>query len=101
MAEYIERETLLHEIELQRRASKASYPRRSFVVGDVITCIRTAPTADVAPVVHGYWIEVSRIEHDYETEIEEKCSECGRHVYRYDTQPQDNHCPTCGADMGF
>lgn len=57
------------------------------------------PTADAAPVVHGYWIEVSRIEHDYETEIEEKCSECGRHVYRYDTQPQDNFCPSCGALM--
>lgn len=61
--------------------------------------LRLAPTVDVAPVVHGYWIEVSRIEHDYETEIEEKCSVCGRHVYRYDTQPQDNFCPSCSAKM--
>lgn len=51
MDEYIKRETLLQEVAMQKAASKASYPRRSFVVGDVISCIRAAPAADVAPVV--------------------------------------------------
>ena len=61
-------------------------------------CIRTAPDADVAPP-HGEWILVGTNEHDYETSVEEKCSLCGRYVYRYDTQPQDNYCPNCGAKM--
>ena len=59
-----------------------------------------APAADVQPVVHGWWVEIGRNSHDYETSIEEKCSLCGRYVYRYDTQPQDNYCPNCGARMG-
>lgn len=61
--------------------------------------ILSAPTADVAPVVHGEWILVGTNEHVYETSVEEKCSLCGRYVYRYDTQPKDNFCPHCGADM--
>lgn len=51
MAEYIERKALIAEINLQKKSSKTSYPKRSFVVGDVLTCIYTAPAADVAPVV--------------------------------------------------
>lgn len=50
-----------------------------------------APTID--PVKNGEWVLVGTNEHDYETSVEEKCSLCGRYVYRYDTQPQDNYCP--------
>ena len=57
------------------------------------------PPADVAPIVHGRWVLVGTNEHDYETSVEEKCSLCGRYVYRYDTEPQDNFCPNCGAKM--
>ena len=57
------------------------------------------PTIEAAPVVHGKWIMVSKTKHDNETEIEEKCSKCNRHVYRYETQPKDNFCPSCGARM--
>lgn len=55
--------------------------------------------ADVAPVVHGEWILVCANAHHYDISVEEKCSVCGRYVYRYDTQPQDNFCPSCGARM--
>ena len=55
--------------------------------------------SDAVPVVRGEWVLVGTNEHDYETSVEEKCSLCGRYVYRYDTQPQDNFCPNCGADM--
>ena len=58
-----------------------------------------APTIDAAPVVHGRWILLGKNEHDYETSVEEKCSLCGRYVYRYDTELQDNYCPNCGAKM--
>ena len=62
-------------------------------------CVEEAPAADVAQVVHGRWILLGKNEHDYETSVEEKCSLCGRYVYRYDTELQDNYCPNCGAKM--
>ena len=62
--------------------------------------INNTPSADAVPVVRGEWILVGTNGHDYETSVEEECSLCGRYVYRYDTQPQDNFCPNCGARMG-
>ena len=62
-------------------------------------CVEEAPAADVAQVVHGRWILLGKNEHDYETSVEEKCSLCGRYVYRYDTELQNNYCPNCGARM--
>lgn len=51
------------------------------------------PAADVAPVVHGQWIE----DHDYL-----KCPECGVMV-KWDFTFFDignwNYCPNCGAKM--
>ena len=93
MPEYIERETrLTHAIALNN-----PYELGENVVP--VSDIEVAPAADVAQVVHGQWILVGTNEHDYETSVEEKCSLCGRYVYRYDTQPQDNFCPNCGAKM--
>ena len=68
-------------------------------IADMVLLVCDAPTIDAVPVVRGEWILVGTNEHDYETSVEEKCSLCGRYVYRYDTQPQDNFCPTCGAKM--
>lgn len=54
--------------------------------------VRELPTADVAPVVHGCWIEKPFL-----MGISRFCSKCGDNfgmphgVYRY--------CPTCGARM--
>lgn len=94
MAKYIERETLLtHAIALNN-------PHELGENVVPVSDIEEAPAADVQPVVHGWWVEIGRNSHDYETSIEEKCSLCGRYVYRYDTQPQDNYCPNCGARMG-
>lgn len=47
----ISRGALIAEINAQRRASKTSYPKRSFVVGDSLQCIYTAPAVDAVPVV--------------------------------------------------
>lgn len=46
------------------------------------------PAADVAPVRHGRWIELSRAS---------KCSECGFETGRY--EPPRRYCPECGALM--
>lgn len=52
------------------------------------------------PVRHGRWERIMEFNcNPYESEIEEKCSICGRCVQRYGAQPQDNYCPNCGAKM--
>ena len=62
--------------------------------------VRAAPVVDAEPVRHGRWeIVIVSTSNPYESEIEEKCSICGRFVQRYGTQPQDNFCPNCGAKM--
>ena len=93
MSEYIERETLLkHAIALNN-------PHELGENVVTVSDIEAAPAADVAQVVHGRWILLGKNEHDYETSVEEKCSLCGRYVYRYDTEIQDNYCPNCGCKM--
>lgn len=64
-----------------------------------VDAIESAPTLDYAPVRYGEWLFVESMENDYETEIAERCSLCGRFVYRYQGVPQDNYCPNCGALM--
>lgn len=62
--------------------------------------VKMAPAVDAEPVRHGRWeIVIVSTSNPYESEIEEKCSLCGRFVQRYGTQPQDNYCPNCGAKM--
>ena len=93
MSEYIEREALLkHAIALNN-------PHELGENVVPVSDIEAAPATDVAEVVHGRWILLGKNEHDYETSVEEKCSLCGRYVYRYDTELQDNYCPNCGAKM--
>jgi hypothetical protein len=94
MSEYIEREALIDWFRPYGQSDEP-IPFESLVeyARDV------APAADVAEVVHGRWILLGKNEHDYETSVEEKCSLCGRYVYRYDTELQDNYCPNCGARM--
>lgn len=105
MADYIEREALLKEIEQQKRSSKNSFPRQHFVVGDVMTCIRTFPAAEVAEVRHGRWnpeihhtyipVEYDQngdpILHEYTSF---RCSLCGRE------EPKEEPYCHCGARMG-
>ena len=82
MTEYIERAALKREL--------APYEENDFSQQmDVILAIVDAqPTADVAPVRHGRWIELSRAS---------KCSECGFETGRY--EPPRRYCPECGALM--
>lgn len=62
--------------------------------------VQMAQAVDAEPVRHGRWERIMEFNcNPYESEIEEKCSICGRCVQRYGTQPQDNYCPCCGAKM--
>lgn len=109
MDEYIKRETLLQEVAMQKAASKASYPRCSFVVGDVISCIRAEPAADVAPVVHGkwenkkgspvscYWTKDMKY---LMVQEEAYCSVCGEYLNASaEYTVEGTFCPHCGAKM--
>ena len=93
MDEYIKRETLLQEVAMQKAASKASYPRRSFVVGDVISCIRAAPASDVVPVAHGRWEPGDRI---CPVCKQDKFKDLDADIWADWTPP---YCPNCGAKM--
>ena len=84
---------------IEREALRDALYEADAITMKGIAIINQFPAADVAPVVRGEWVLVGTNEHDYETSVEEKCSLCGRYVYRYDTEPQDNYCPNCGAKM--
>ena len=58
------------------------------------------PTADVQPVKHGYWEELT----DYGGwgDTHYRCSVCGEEWYLEDGTPQQNNmnfCPRCGSRM--
>ena len=84
---------------IEREALRDALYKEDAITMKGVAIINQFPAADVAHVVHGEWVLVGTNEHDYETSVEEKCSLCGRYVYRYDTEPQDNYCPNCGAKM--
>lgn len=83
MAEYIEREGLMHEL--------GPYEENNFSqeMSVILKIVAGRPAADVAQVVHGRWSEtgIGII----------ICSECGNGynlIARY-----ANFCPNCGAKM--
>ena len=81
MAEYSEREAVLMKLMQDGCSAKN------------LQSISDMPAADVAPVVHGQWIE----NHDYL-----KCPECGVMVkwdFAFFDTGDWNYCPNCGAKM--
>lgn len=56
-----------------------------------INLIDEIPAADVAPVVHGQWLD--NVDYMF-------CSKCGMQWNYYDNDTQDfKYCPNCGAKM--
>lgn len=101
MADYIERESFLKDAAIRyclpcKGAGKDynGLKCRACWVDDMMGDVDDAPAADVAPVVHGRWVE----DHDYL-----KCPECGIMVKRdftfFDDIGDWNFCPACGAKM--
>lgn len=86
-ADYIDRTALLAELELN------DYPWTDF--DDAYRAIQKMPAADVAPVVHGRWVNVLL---HRETPIRMDaicalCSNCKKQAAR------TAFCPNCGAKM--
>ena len=95
MAEYIEREAT---IELLRSLGSRDYRREKGTIQEAIKMVsfpEYTPSADVAPVRHGRWIDKG----EYAV-----CAECGgRSGTQYDgVEPiplMTQFCPNCGAKM--
>lgn len=61
--------------------------------GGLLLAIDSIPAADVAPVVHGYWIEKKSAVGRYF-----ECSSCGAHENKH-TAIKGYYCWRCGAKM--
>lgn len=85
MAEYIEKEAVVHHFMIKRQ-----YLTKDLVM-DAAYEVSKFPAADVAPVVHGRWTFYSSYgedEYEYECSV---CNEWANQRYTY--------CPNCGAHM--
>ena len=93
MKEYIEREAAYEKCGWYNTVNGKSV---CAVRKDELAAI---PAADVAPVVHGRWIDWKPpffgMEYSYDTMA---CSECGHTMANALLIPA-NYCPNCGADM--
>ena len=90
--EYIEREALIKDFELM--ASVQPEYKQSTILGMVST-IKNRKASDVAPVVHGEWIEDKY-------PFCNVCPHCGLVIDRTCIKMQSgtlNFCPNCGAKM--
>ena len=87
MPEYIAREVLLAQLRAMESYNVSPMYRRGY--DDCVATVLKAPAADVAPVVHGRWID------DGSGII--ICPECER---GYNLHAKYTHyCPNCGAKM--
>ena len=91
MPRYIDADLILPEMESKFDMQELYLPAnfQEFIVDEI-------PTADVAPVRHGYWIEQENWAPDdyYYT-----CSACGEDYNTIYGTPDYNFCPHCGAKM--
>lgn len=103
MAEYIKRETVLaHLQECEGTPPEIAY---TYPIFKAIECfVEELPAADVAPVVHGRWIECDYMKYDGHSECIHypseawKCSVCCN-AFKKELLWKDNFCPNCGAIM--
>ena len=91
MAEYIEREAAIDAI-MKVYVRTAGYKARERVF-EAEEAVHRLPVADVAPVVHGRWIEQEK----YTFGVMYDCSICGNRIL--DNGHSWNYCPNCGARM--
>ena len=103
LAEYIERETFLKDIEdrycLPCKEAGKDYNGcrcRACWVDDMRGDVIDAPAADVVPVVHGRWGHTDLASHWYG---KDECSACTYHENDRSDLSHFNYCPNCGAKM--
>ena len=103
MARYIDADKLY--VNVKAECNPYGKPAISFDDGcKVLDMIRCTPTADVAPVVHGVWLNyrgcVVQFDDDGCPLRECKCSICNDWLTASDEYAcKGNYCPNCGAKM--
>ena len=93
MAEYIEREAAVKVAEKYGLANGSALGRHTGLADCIASEIADIPAADVAPVVHGRWVEKEK----YTFGIMYDCSLCENRIL--DNGHPWNYCPNCGANM--
>lgn len=86
MARYVDAEKELAEMKF------AWYPQdvdTTNAIGMYENFLKNAPSADVAPVIHAHWINVSQVRNE--------CSSC--HNVHVGIYSKTLYCPYCGAKM--
>ena len=85
----------LHGAEL---IGKAAFKQKATDCRNFIELIKSMPTIEAVPVVHGEWLE----QEDMMLDTYYDCSVCGESFTTIDGTPSDNlfnYCPNCGAKM--
>ena len=95
MAEYIERGALM-QFPIRRDHYDRKNGNKHFINGieTVLEYAENLPAADVAPVVHGRWIEKSAPAR----KVYFECSHCGAQENKH-TAIKGYYCWRCGAKM--
>jgi hypothetical protein len=96
MAEYIEREAVMkHLRECEGTPPEIGYTYPIYKA--IERFVKEVPTADVAPVVHGYWTVLDEC-----ANAGAYCSVCHKKVYKEcygNCKMKSKYCPNCGAKM--
>ena len=93
MAEYIDKEIVLSLVQPDTPEDDKAAVTIATAKKLVRSIVYRIPTADVAPVVHGRWIEKEK----YSFGIMYDCSLCENRIL--DTGHPWHYCPNCGAKM--
>ena len=93
MAEYIDKEIALSLVQPDEPEDEKSTVTIATAKKLVRSIVYRIPTADVAPVVHGRWIEKEK----YTFGIMYDCSLCEDRIL--DNGHPWKYCPNCGAKM--
>lgn len=102
MAEYIKREAIM-KFPIRKDHCDKKHANEHFIFGieSVLEYVENLPAADVAPVVHGRWIE----QEDPMLDVYYTCSACKEDFYIETTGYTEKdlflytYCPNCGAKM--
>ena len=103
MAEYIEKATLLNRVIIPSICSCVQGPTAKRLKKFCIDTVNNVSAADVAPVVHGKWLNF------YNDFSCAECDRCGTTFEVTDSESNEglwnafklsyNYCPNCGAKM--
>lgn len=101
MPRYIDADALLEKVQFRMPTNNDTDKIIKRCVEIIRNLIENAPTADVAPVVRGWWERVDSSYYRWTpsggTFVDRatyRCSRCGR-----GTAVKSNYCPNCGAKM--